>query len=94
MSHTPGPWYQDGMGNIGPHAVAITAGKLIDGPEYQREDLIAEVYGERDSANVHLILAAPALLKAANQFLEEWERGREFVSEDTVDQFVNATRQL
>lgn len=72
MSHTPKPWFPDGMGNLGPHAIAITAGKQIDGPEFQREELIAEVYGEADDPNVKLITAAPDMLEALE---DVWNAG-------------------
>ena len=74
MRHTPGPWYIDGMGNL-QGAVAITAGKQIDGPEFQREELLAEVYGDAEDANARLIAAAPDLLAAGNAILAAWDKG-------------------
>jgi hypothetical protein len=58
--HTPGPWFIDGMGND-PYCVAITAGELIDGPDFQRERKLAEVHTKADA---RLIAAAPELLEA------------------------------
>lgn len=68
--HTPGPWFaDDGMGNI-PGALAITAGERIDGPEYQREHMLAEVYAEdANDPNVRLVVASPDMLAALKMAL-------------------------
>ena len=72
-THTPGPWFIDGMGND-PHCLAITAGDQIDGPEFQREDKIAEVHTESDA---RLIAAAPDLLEVARETIAAYETMRD-----------------
>jgi hypothetical protein len=64
-THTPGPWFIDGMGND-PFCLAITAGELTDGPEFQRESKVAEVHTMEDA---RLIAAAPDLLGACKTAL-------------------------
>lgn len=67
-THTAGPWHIDGMGNL-TGAVAITAGEQIDGPDFQREHMLAEVYGDASEPNARLIAAAPDLYEALRKIL-------------------------
>jgi hypothetical protein len=45
---------------------------------------------EQAQANARLIAAAPDMLKVLIQLTTEWERGREWISEDTIDQATRA----
>ena len=71
-SHTPGPWFIDGMGND-PHCLAITAGPHADGnPEMQRESLLCEVHGtDPNGGNVRLIVQAPTMLQLLRDLHEQ-----------------------
>ena len=41
-------------------------------------------------ANARLMAAAPDMLKALMQFISEMDEGREWISDDTIDQAVRA----
>lgn len=59
--------------------------------EHQDRSVNSPIACDEGFANAKLMAASPKLYQAAIQFLEEWERGREWISEDTVDQFIRAT---
>lgn len=55
-----------------------------------RGELCSPAALDEQEANARLIAAAPKLLKVCEQLVEEYERGPEWVSADTIDQAVNA----
>jgi len=83
--HTPGPWEaQNGE---------VTTPRE-NGRSYRRiaavQDYGAGSLKEVDDANARLMAAAPDMLKVLIQLTTEWERGREWISEDTIDQATRA----
>ena len=83
--HTPGPWEA--------HNGEVTTPRE-NGRSYRRIAAVQD-YGlgslkEVDDANATLMAAAPDMLKALMQFISEMDEGREWISDDTIDQAVRA----
>jgi hypothetical protein len=87
--HSPGPWSIHGdretlIGdNSGKMMLATALYMHSTHPEWDRPL-------EQAQANARLIAAAPDMLKVLIQLTTEWERGREWISEDTIDQATRA----
>ncbi|MCR9292038.1 MAG: hypothetical protein NXI32_04915 [bacterium] len=92
--YTPGPWVAGGslVSNKSRYIAVVQhnlAPRELDAKDYSRYG--AQTMEELD-ANARLIAAAPDLLKAVEQFVDEFERGREWVSLDSIDMAVRAIR--
>ena len=84
--HTPGPWK---LRSVGRDVLAIVAHPQHDHYEVEVSRSVTNIpglaEGEEWSANARLIAAAPEMLEALEDIVEQWETTRQRVPADLSD---------
>jgi hypothetical protein len=87
--HTPGPWRYDGHG-INADGIRLVSFEDEAYPTFDEEGCYAR--SEKQDADGAIMAASLDMYETLNQFIEEFERGREWISYDTLDRAVRALR--
>jgi len=103
--HSPAPWrivgkpWEDGSQVFGIYSGTPTVDRLTGNTHYPNDQQVLPFYycdlyhtmaGARHIADAHLMVASPDMYATLEQFVDEFERGPEHVSMDTLDRAVRA----
>lgn len=99
--HTPGPWELHGFCENGTFPGIVHERHDKDGKRVHAEQVLpfydcdpqGKTYA-RHMADKRLIESAPDMYRALNQFIDEFERGREWISYDTLDMAVRVIKKV